>query len=151
MLEKLKVHHHQPSTDVNYYGICKLFNNFFLLDWTTNQAVQEDRLALFATHLVINEKLKSQTVKNYTSAVRSILKSENIFLNNDSYRLSVLAKACKLHNDDLTVRLPIQKNLMLIILDKITDYFDARGQPYHAKLYKAIISAGYYGLSELVN
>ena len=44
------------------------------------------------------------------------------------------------------MRFPIQKNLMLMILDKIADYFEMRGQPYHAKLHKAIISAGYYGL-----
>ena len=69
---------------------------------------------------------------------KSILMAEGIHLNDDSYRLSVLVNACKIHNDTLTVRLLIQKGLMTMILDVVGEFYMTRGGPYLAKMYKAV-------------
>ena len=72
--------------------------------------------------------------------------AEGVELTDNSYRLSCLIKACRIKNDRDYVRLPIEKGLMRMILDRIEDYSEGRGQSYLAKLYKALISTGYHGL-----
>ena len=49
-------------------------------------------------------------------------------------------------NDTLSIRLPIQKGLLNIIIDRVNEYYLSKGQEYLAKLYTAIIATGYFGL-----
>ena len=60
--------------------------------------------------------------------------------------MSALIQACKLRNDQLFIRFPIQRSLVHMILDKIDDCYLGRGQRYLARIYKTIILTGYYGL-----
>ena len=144
MLERLKMHQHRDSTDANYYTVWKLFNQFFIrLD--SKPTRWEDRLALFVTHH-INEGTQSQTILSYISAIRSVLKAENVELGDDTLRLGALVRACKIKNDVVSVRLPILIKLRDMILDKIEDYYLSKGQVYLAALYRALISTGYFGL-----
>ena len=78
------------------------------------------------------------------SAIKSILAAEGIHINYDEYKLSALIKANKLENHKVTLRMLI--NINLLNLDKIEDFFQERGQPYLAALYRALTASGYYGL-----
>ena len=78
VMEKLKHQQHQRSTDKNYYGIWKQFNDFFIkLEWKPDK--WEDQLALLITYHV-KLKAQSKTIRSYYCAIKSVFKSENIFL-----------------------------------------------------------------------
>ena len=73
-----------------------------------------------------------------------MLTEVKVKLNEDKYLLSALTKACRLKNERIRARLPISKDLLQMILNKITRYYDQ--QPYLACLYRAMISTGYFGM-----
>ena len=85
-------------------------------------------------------------MKSYHSGIKAILRKEGVELNEDTYHLSTLIRACKRKNDKLYTRLPIQRNLLHMLEDRIEDHFLSINQPYLAKMYKPIISTGYHGL-----
>ena len=58
--------------------------------------------------------------------------------------LSAIVRACKLKNDVLTPRLPIQFALFEMILFEVERHFAM--QPYLSCLYKAIFALAYYGM-----
>ena len=135
IMEELKHQQHRQSMRNNYYAVWKLFNNFFIqLDY--RPAVWSDRLSLFVAYLVHNNKQVS-TVRSYISAIKAVLKSNNIKLNEDQYLLSAMTRACKLKdNKQVRPRLPIRKNLLRIILRKSQDHYLFIGQPFLTKLSK---------------
>ena len=71
IVEKLSMEKHRDSTRETYHCIWKQFNKFFIrLD--AKPCNWEDRLVLFTAYLVEN-KLKSSSIKSYISAIRSVL------------------------------------------------------------------------------
>ena len=105
----------------------------------------EDRIVLFAAFLIDNN-LRSSTVKSYVSALKGILTEVEVEVQYDSFLLSLLTRACKLKNDVVITRLPIHKDLLHLLLNKIESYFADKNQHYLELLYKAIFVASYYGL-----
>ena len=126
---------------MNYYGIWKLFNKFFLrldikpLSW-------EERLVLFTGYL-IEEGKKSTTIRSYLSAVRSVLKTQGFQLNEDTYLISALTWACKLKNNKIRTRLPIKKSLLHTILDKIQILYE---NSYEGILFRTMFAIAYHGM-----
>ena len=59
--------------------------------------------------------------------------------------LNVLTRSCKIKNDHVKTRLPIQKGLLEIILFQIENRF-ADTQPYLEALYTSAYLVMYYGL-----
>ena len=55
-----------------------------------------------------------------------------------------LAKACRIINDTVRTRLPIQCGLLEMILFEVQRMF--HGQWYLEQLYKAVFSLSYYGM-----
>lgn len=109
-------------------------------------------MVLYATFLA-DVGTASATVSSYMSALRYVLRHDGVVINNDSCKLSSIIKACKLHNDVVSVRMPIGFNLHNLILREIEEIFLSQGQPYLSALYRAITVMGYYGMmriSELV-
>ena len=98
---------------------------------------------LFVGHLV-ESKRQSSTIKSYISAIKTVLRGDGVDINEDRYLLNSLTKACKLHSDTLSIRLPIQKGLLTLILSQTSHHFQI--QPYLASLYRAIFSSCNYGL-----
>ena len=146
IVKRLLHQQHRNSTRKNYYTIWKVFSDFFIrLD--DKPANWEDRLTLFVGFLIENKR-QSSTVKSYISAIKSVLREDNIKLDEDTYLLSSLTKACKLQNDQICTRLPIQKGMLGLILRQIdAHYRDAlQPQPYLAILFKTLFSTMYYGL-----
>lgn len=97
--------------------------------------------------------LRLLSPRTYLQSNIHVLQHDGIELNTDSCKLASIIRACKLHNDVVSVRMPIGFNLHNLILQEFDEIFLSRGQPYLSALYKAITVAGYYGMmriSELV-
>ena len=128
----------------NYYRVWKVFNNFFLrLDSKPDN--WEDRITLFAAYLIDSNK-KSTTVKSYVSAIKAILARIHIDVNEDRCLLKSLTRACKITKDTVTLRFPIQKGMLRILMKYTTQHFDSIGQLYLKTMYLALLSTMYYGL-----
>ena len=151
-MDKLRRSRHHDSTKKNYGGIWRIFNEFFIrLD--VKPMAWCDRLNLFVAHL-INENKKSSTVRSYISAIKAILADGDIELKEDMYLLSSLIKACRLHNDRVTLRFPIQKLVLELSLKTTREHYMTRRQIYNCHLILALFSTVYYGLfrvGELTN
>ena len=132
IIDRLRLEHIRDSTRKNYYSVWKCFNEFFLkLDVKPN--TWEDRLTLF-TGFLIHKGKRSQTVKSYISAMRTVLKEDGFELNDDKFILSSLTQACKVKNDRMSPRFPIHKAMVNIIVDKMLEYFQQQNQSYLANL-----------------
>ena len=70
-----------------------------------------------------------------------MLKDNNITLNANQYLLNSLAKACKVVNDKVRHRFPIQKGLLSIILKQIDT--DFHNQFYLKMMYKVLFSTAF--------
>ena len=73
-----------------------------------------------------------------------MLKEDGVKLNENKYLLASLTKACRLRNDKILTRLPIQKGMLRILLKKIEIQYDL--QYYLCVMYQALFSTTYYGL-----
>ena len=143
LLESLKYQTNQPSTDKNYYGVWRKFNQFIIrLDRLPE--TWEARVAIYCAYLICEQGLQSSTVRSYISGIKSVLTRDGYEWNDNKILLNVLTKSCKVKNDRLKVRLPIQKGLLEIILCEIRRKYDM--QPYLEALYVSAFLLGYYGL-----
>ena len=105
----------------------------------------EHRLSLYCTYLIEVKRRQSSTIKTYASAIKFILKTDGYEWNDGLVLLNTLTKSCKLKNDKLKVRLPIQKGLLELILFRIQRKYGGT-QPYLEAMYISIFLVLYYGL-----
>lgn len=141
-IKSLKV---RQSTRKWYYNRWKAFNKF-LIKFDSIPETWEDRILIYATHLV-NHKKKLPTVKSYLSAIRFILFEDGVTLHENKLELGAILQACKLMNSKLYIRLPIQFKLWNALMRKATTLFEQdRGQLYLAKLFRAMMAISYFGL-----
>ena len=144
VIEQLKKDKYRRSTQRNYYCVWRVFNQFFIqLDRKPNN--WEDRILLFAVYL-IKENRKSTTVRSYISAIKAVLADINVSVDENRCLLNSLTRACKLTRDSFSVRLPIQKDMLNVLLNTTYKYHLYEGQPYIAHLYVALFSTAYYRL-----
>ena len=142
VLERLKQKKNRDSTKANYLAVWRNFNNFLIkLDRKPEQ--WEDRVCLFGAYMV-QKGVQSSTLKSYFSAIKGILADDGYIWCNNRIVLGSLVKACKLTNDRVKTRLPIQIRLLEILLFEIERLFDK--QPYLEILYKTMLIVGYYGM-----
>ena len=133
----LRMNKHRASTKHNYYIVWKIFNEFFIiLDIKPDS--WEKRLVLYVGFL-ISDKKKSTSIQSYISAIKLVLKDDGIQLNEDTYLLTSLMKACKYVNDKVFTRMPIQKSLVNLMLDETNNFFEDKNQNYLAILYREIL------------
>ena len=78
------------------------------------------------------------------SAIKSVLIDDGYPWEDNRILLTALTKACKLKNDCVTSRLPIQSKLLDMILFEVQRHFDT--QPFLSCLYKSILAMGFHGL-----
>ena len=142
IIERLKNGRHRMSTRKNYRNVWKNFNEFFIrLD--VKPPTWEERIALFVAYL-IDKKRQSATIKSYVSAIRAVLQSDGVNLNEDRVLITSLTRSCRVINDTVRTRLPIQKGMLRVILKQVKIYF--KSQPYLTVLYQALFSTAYFGL-----
>ena len=147
IVERLRHQQYRDLTRKNYYAVWKVFSDFFVhLDYRSKD--WEDRLTLFVGYLIQNNK-QSSTVKCYVSAIKAVLKEDNIKISEDQYLLSSLIRACRLQNDQIKMRLPIRKGFLGIVLRQTESHFDSWNQPYLRILYCTLFSTMYFGLLQV--
>ena len=100
---------------------------------------------LFVAYLV-DSGYRSQTCKSYISAIRKVLVEDGFHLSEDKCLLTSMTRACKLKNDRVIARLPIQKGLLEILVKRTESHFESMNQPYLAILYCTMFITAYYGL-----
>ena len=143
IIEQLKMERHRHSTRINYYGIWKGFNKFFVrLDSKPDN--WEDRILLYAGYLVTSGK-KSSTIRCYISAIKAILFNIGREVQEDRLLLSSIIRACKINYDTARVKLPIRKGLLNTLVKSVDKLFDSP-QPYLEAMYKALLTTAYYRL-----
>ena len=145
IVEKLKNERNRTSTRRNYHDIWRSFNEFFIRLDVKPQA-WEDRVTLFVGYLIQEKKAKSSTIKSYISAIRSVLLEDGIILCENKFLLASLTKACRYINDKVRTRLPIHKEMLIVLIRQVEADFLQIDQQYLATMYKAIFSTAYYGL-----
>ena len=144
IIDKYRLKRIRQSTTDNYIAVWRLFNKF-LIRRDRRPTKWEDSLALYCAYLIENGN-QSSTVKSYVSAIKSILKDDGYSWNENTLLISSLTRACKLVNDSVRCRLPIQSRLLDMILFETHRYFGSSGQIYLQKMYKALFSLAYYGM-----
>ena len=147
-LEVLKCNQTRRSTAQNYMGIWRKFNAFILrLDKRPHS--WEERMMLYATQLV-SEGAQSQTIKSYKSAIKMILTTDGYEWDDNKVYLSAITKACRVVNDRVLTRLPIQVGLLELILFEIERHYQGdckrSSQPYSEIMYKSLFCLAYYGI-----
>ena len=146
LLEQLKQEGHRNTTSNGYHKIWKKFNEFIIqLDRIPKS--WEDRTALYCAYCIGIKQLKSSTVRSYVSAIKSVLSKDGYEFSDGKVLLSSLTKSCKLKNDRVKTRLPIQLGLLDLILFQIRHKYDQ--QPYLEALYITAFLFQYYGLMRI--
>ena len=143
ILERLKSKQTRETTKNNYLG---QLNKFIInLDYREHLS-WEEKTALFGAYL-INNGIQSSTLKSYFSALKHVLKQDGYDWNDKKVLLSSLVKSCKLENDKVKIRLPIQKGLLEMLLFELQRiYGQSNPQPYLISLHSALLCLGYYGM-----
>ena len=106
--------------------------------------IWEDRLSLYCAYLIQVKKRKSSTIRTYVSAIKFVLTTDGYDWNDGKVLLNTITKSCKLKNDRLKIRLPIQKGLLELIMFRIQRKYN--NQPYLEAMYISAFLLQYYGL-----
>ena len=114
IIDKLKSERCRDSTRRTYHNVWHLFAKFYArLD--RKSKLWNDRILLFVTYPVDACKLKSTTVRSYISAIKGVLAEDGVEIENDSFELKALTRACRLKNDRVITRFPIYRDLLMLI------------------------------------
>ena len=135
IVEVLKNKQHRDSTARTYLSVWRQFNNF-VISLDRKPTLWEDRATLFIAYL-IGKGTQSNTIKSYVSAIKKTLVTDGYDWNDNLVLVRSLTRACRIINDSVTTRLPIQCNLLEMILFEVQRYFSERSQFYLELLYKS--------------
>lgn len=136
------------STRKSYKRTWNRFNKF-ISKFNLIPPKWEDRIIVWAAHLADHRK-SSSTIKSYVSAIRYCLSLDGIKVPHSNCELSAIIQAARQMNDRLYVRLPIQKDLLKLILNFIhTSYIEGRGQSYLGSLLKCAYALAYHGMMRI--
>ena len=80
------------------------------------------------------------------SAIKNTLVNDKYEWNDDLVLVRALSRACRLVNDCVRTRLPINCSLLEMILFEVQRYFREKKQYYLEIMYKALFALSYYGL-----
>ena len=128
-----------------YCCVWRQFNKF-IINLDVIPETWEERATLFIGYLV-QKGMQSGTVKSYISGIKKMLLYISYEWDDNKVLLASLMKACKLKNDRIKTRLPIDYHLLEQILKKVDKIFNQdQNQPYLATLYMAMFAVSYYGL-----
>ena len=145
ILERLMNQKNKASTSKTYLSIWRQFNKF-LINLDEKPPVWEDRVTLFVGYL-IDRGIQSSTVKSYVSAIKRILVDDGYEWKDQRILLTSLTRACRLVNDRVYTRLPIQGSLLELILFEVDRHFSVvHNQPYLKLMYQTMFAMAYYGL-----
>ena len=143
VLERLRNKQTRNSTTKTYLSIWRHLNKFIIsLDAKLNIS-WEEKTALFGAYLV-DGGIQSSTLRSNFSAIKYILKQDGYPWDDNKVLLNSLVRSCKMENDRVKIRLPIQKGLLEMLLFEVERKYQC--QPYLEIMYKALFCLGYYGM-----
>ena len=145
VLQTLKLYSTRSTTAHNYYRVWKLFNAF-IIRLNRKPESWEGRLALYGAYLV-EKGNQSSTLKSYFSAIKKVLEYIDYELNMNKVLLNTLTKACRIVNDKVKTRKPIQSATLEMLLFELERYFPS--QVYLVALYKTAFVLAYYGMMRI--
>ena len=105
----------------------------------------EDRTNLFMAFKIENG-MQSRSVKSYVSAIKRVLIDDGYQWEDNKLLIGSLTKACRIINDRVTIRLPINCKLLELILFEVNRFYSLRNQHYLNILYQTLFALSYYGL-----
>ena len=143
-LENIKTFKYVPVTRKMYHRAWVSFNKF-VISLDRIPPTWEEKLALFLACLV-QERRPPGTIKSYKSAIKAVLCDNGLELDDNQLQLAAVIKACKYMDRSVMVRLPIQRGLLRMTLDRIKDHYYRKAQVYLSNLYCAMVMTAYYGL-----
>ena len=138
---------HRNSTAKTYLSIWRQFNRF-VVSLDRKPRLWEDRATLFIGYL-IDKGMQSATVKSYVSAIKKTLVMDGYDWNDNLVLVRSLAKACRIVNDKVRMRLLIHCGLLEMILFETQRLFANGNQWYLEILYKTLFAISYYGLMRI--
>ena len=141
VLQRLQNRQTRDSTTSNYLSIWRHLNKFIINLDNREHLSWEERTALFRAYLV-DDGVQSSTLKSYFSAIKYILKQDGYHWDEDKAVLSSLVRSCKLENDRVKIRLPIQRDLLEMLLFELESMYS--DQKYLESMFKAVICLAYY-------
>ena len=125
-----------------YHNVWKNFNKF-LIRLDKRPQSWEEKVALYCGHLV-EKGIQSSTLKSYITAIKKTLELIDYAWDENKIKFTTLTRACRVVNDRVKDRLPIQEGLLEIILFETKRYFDT--QLYLQAMYQAMFTIAYFGL-----
>ena len=129
IMEKLKSAQYRMSTAKMYLGVWRQFNKFLRrLDHLPNS--WEDRTTLFIAHLVHERGLQSSIMHSYITAIKRTLVDDEYDWQDGKLQMCTLARACRLINDKVQIRLPIHCSLLEVLLLELRCSLQESGQQY---------------------
>ena len=144
IINKLLGQANRSSTCRSYLNIWRQFNRF-VINLDVKPHAWEDRVTLFIGYK-IDQGMQSSTVKFYVSAIKRILVDDGYDWNDQKVLVESLTRACRIINDRVCTRLPIQCGLLEMILFELQRMFNQGGQYYLQLMYKTMFALAYYGL-----
>ena len=142
IIDKLMCNTRRKSTTQNYLNIWRQFNKF-VINLDDKPQNWEDRCTLFIGNK-IDQGVQSATVKSYVTAIKKLLVEDGYDWDDQRVLLGSLTRACRLVNDKVCTRLPIQCSLLEMLLFELQRLYN--DQPYLEVLYKALFALAYYGM-----
>ena len=119
--------------------------NKFLLRLDIVPEFWEDRVVAFAAYMIEIKKIQSSTLKSYISPIKHMLKVDGYEWQDNRVYFHSLIRSCRLSNDVVKTRLPIQFGMFELLLFEIERKLGTT-QPYLETMYKTLFSLAYYGL-----
>ena len=147
IIDKLVSQSQRNSTSQNYLAIWRQFNRF-VINLDVKPRTWEDRVTLFIGYKIDNG-MQSSTVKSYVSAIKKLLVDDGYPWDDNKVIVGSLTKACKIINDRVHTRLPIQCSLLEMILFEVHRIYSQKGQLYLLVLYQALFALSYYGMMRI--
>ena len=147
IVEQLKNKQHRDSTAKTYLSVWRQFNNF-VISLDRKPALWEDRVTLFIAYLV-EKGMQSVTIKSYVSAIKKTLTMDGYNWDDKLVLVRSLVRACRIVNDTVTTRLPIQCSLLEVLLFELQRYFTSKKQGYLEILYQTMFAICYYGMMRI--
>ena len=90
---------------------------------------------------------QSSTIRSYASAIKSVLKTDGYPWDEGKFFLTAIIRGCKLKNDVVRTRLPIQMGLLELILFEIQRIYNKDGSQFYLEcMYLSLFAMAYYGL-----
>ena len=146
IIDRLQFRQTRNSTANTYLIVWRQLNKFVISLDSKEHLSWEQKTAMFGAYLV-DTGVQSSTLKSYFSTIKFVLKQDGYDWDDNKVLLNSLIRGCKLENDRLKIRLPIQKGLLELLLFELERKFvnSDSPQPYLESMYKAMFCLAYYG------